>query len=804
MIVFFVCSIFIATDGFSQFSIRGTLLASDKEVLRYGLVVLKQKSKEIQRVYSDSLGKYSLTKIDSGRYDLVIKYFDTYSKQISVYLQRDTIINIDLSNDQKLLDEVVVHSRVRLAEQRGDRIVFEPAKNLVEDNNALDIVKYVPLIQYRESNEAFSIVGKPQTTILINNKKTALPREILVEMLRSIPAKNIRNIEVVLNPGSEYASSITGGIININVKRFAYEGWYGNLALQTVQSIYNTTILNGSINYSRNKVTIQFIPFINSSFNFYERQDNLVFNNGNTTAISDTYLRKYMVLGGGMNIDISLNKNSILSYNGWFSNVDGNATNRSNSFFSNVGMPYKIDSVENTNVRSSDNYKYNFGNINFHHSFSASGNSSLDLNFDYNLFHQRQTNINDFVIYNPPSSSGGIASAYNTSSPRDIDNLSFRADYASKWKQNVRMTSGVQLSNSNVDFVFNTFNVGAGQSVFNPSLSNDYSYTENYLAGFVSFDKPLGRKTSVSIGLRGEMTNYTIKDRVQKKSNDSSYANIFPSFSFSWRPDKNNQIGLSFSKKIIRPNWSILLPGRNYYNTNYFSENDPYLQPTIAYNLELSYLFKNVYTFNLSYNHSNNSFSNFTVPFIEAGTAKVKNTFLNYGQVNNFYLNVSYNKVIFKVWDLSITPSYKYSVSRSFNFFTPLHITNSAVSLNIYNSISISPKNKLSGTVTFQFDSKQRTINNEVLNNLSSLDISLKKVIGSFSLYLYLNDIYNGTSKVRNRLTAGGELNSNQSNYNYYNRAFSMKIRYVFGNKGINKSRNRGSANDEIKSRINP
>jgi len=784
-------------------SIKGKVTGTDGKRLPYATVALFNDTVELQKLSCDSLGNFELqihSTISAG-YGLKAIYLKEESEPVNLTAPYPFLI-LKINSNSTTLKEVNIAGGQSSLTRKSDRFLFVPGKTLAEGSSSLDMMRHVPLIKYEEKDNAFSIIGKSGTVIYINNKKTAIPRDMVIQMLNSLPAENIKSIEIITNPSSEYAANTTGGIININIKRQLNDGWLGNIAFTNQQSNYNKSILNGSINYRKDRLSINFISSISSDYNYYTDLNSLEYADQKTEHIDSRYFRRYTVLGGGLNADYDLTKNDYVSFNGWISNVHGDADKHSNTTFSTPGIP-ALNNGQNTQIKTDDFYIYNFGNLNYHHALNTLGSSSIDFNIDYNQFFQRRKDDGSFTNLDQAGNISGQPVLYKSNLPQDLFNLSEKVEYKRSLNKNTNLKAGAQYSNTHVNNDLRYYNyIGNNYSIDN-TLSNDYDYSEKYLAGFISLERTLSSTWNTTIGLRAERTSYSTQIKNLGISRDSTYTNLFPSLSIGYTPDQLNQFGLSISRKIERPNIELLFPGRTYYNENYYAENSPFLQPVLIYNTELTYTIHGKYTFLVNYNHAENNYANFTVPVIEDGVSKLKSTYINYGHVNAIDLFIVVTQTFFNgLWETNFTPSYNLSYFKGNHLPQPAEVTNNSLNIYFDNTLYLSKIKKWTAFATFKYSGVNKDLSGETLNARSSLDLIIKKVIQKFSFSLILGDIYNGYSKVKTARWPNQLLTGNQIESNFYNRSVAFKIRYNFGNNQLKTNKQRGIGNEEIKRRV--
>lgn len=97
-------------------------------------------------------------------------------------------------------------------------------------NNALDMLRKVPMITV-DAEENIRLNGQSNYKVLVNGKSSAvMSGDNVKEVLKSMPANTIKNIEVITNPSSKYEAEGVGGIINIiTVSRRETNGIVGSV-----------------------------------------------------------------------------------------------------------------------------------------------------------------------------------------------------------------------------------------------------------------------------------------------------------------------------------------------------------------------------------------------------------------------------------------------------------------------------------------------------------------------------------------------------------------------------------------------
>ncbi|MCZ4224000.1 outer membrane beta-barrel family protein [Pedobacter rhodius] len=782
-----------------QYKISGKVNSPDKKGVPYATVTLFKDALEFKVTACDSSGNFVFAFNDdvvSQKLYLQAKNFSSVSEKYEI--KNNNFIQLFLNPATTDLKTVEIKSAKPVFIRKADRFIFEPTPELAKGNSAIEIMRYTPLLKLDERSETISIINKPGTIIYINNRKSQMPTELLIQTLKSIPASDIKSIEIITNPGSEFDANIAGGIININLKRQINQGWLGNLTLQSVQSAYNTTMLNGGVTWSKQKFALQFIPFFNRSFNYSTRVNEIKYNSGALENLNSTNFRRYLVTGGGVNLDYDIDSANFLGIKLWRTGVSGKSRFNGNTNFNHP----LTDSTEISAYDGNDKYTYSFGNINYRWQLNKLKDSYLDINLDYNHFFQRKEYSGEFTTTG--NNSAGRPTLYFNILPQKFTNYSQKVEFSRRITLKSNLVSGVQFSSTNVGSDLSYNNVTAAGNLVESPLSNSFLYNEHYFSAFSVLKSQISKKWNANVGLRLEYTNYSTENIRDNILRDSSYFNLFPSFSVSFSPSFKHQLAVSFSRNISRPNIELLFPGRTYNNSTFFTENNPFLMPALVYKSEFSYVYNSQYAFQLSYYSTKNAYSSFIVSGVEANQNILRRTYVNYGSVNEFNLVINSSKNFFKnFWSVYFTPYLNYRYYAGKVGSTVVSDRNLNLNLILDNYIFLSRKKNWTAFLTYTFNGPKKDISGERINAGNSLDFQLKKVIGKFSLNFIATDLFNGNSIAEVNQFADLLITRNYSRTNSYNRSVMLRVRYNFGNTKLRVNKGRGTANDDIRGRAN-
>jgi outer membrane receptor protein involved in Fe transport len=116
----------------------------------------------------------------------------------------------------------------------------------------------------------------------------------------------------------------------------------------------------------------------------------------------------------------------------------------------------------------------------------------------------------------------------------------------------------MDVQNENLNYIQNPI---TGELVPIAAINANFKYTEEIYAAYGTFSGKLGKNFTYMAGLRAESSKYDGK----LLTNDSSFSNsfpfsLFPSVFLTYKMENNQDLQLSYSRRINRPNFFQLLP----------------------------------------------------------------------------------------------------------------------------------------------------------------------------------------------------------------------------------------------------
>jgi len=126
--------------------------------------------------------------------------------------------------------EVTVTAQKPLVKMEADKIIFSmEADPEAQTTNSLEMLRKVPLISV-DAEENITLNGQSNFKVLVNGKSSNMMSKNFKEVLKSLPANTIKDIEVITNPSSKYDAEGVGGIINIITTKKTINGYNGSVS----------------------------------------------------------------------------------------------------------------------------------------------------------------------------------------------------------------------------------------------------------------------------------------------------------------------------------------------------------------------------------------------------------------------------------------------------------------------------------------------------------------------------------------------------------------------------------------------
>ena len=543
---------------------------------------------------------------------------------------------IQIKPETMTIKGVVVSGERPKVQLQGNSLVMNVEGTVMERmGTAEDVLSRVPTIS--KKGETFEILGKGVPLIYLNNRKLTDLQE-----LKNIQSDNIKNVEVIQNPGARYEASVNAVII-IRTKRTAGEGlgveltsWsrkgHGFANNERINLTYRTGKLDlfanlfGAYNKRWEKGEFEQTVFADTLWVITNKQKDKVYN---------------PFLEGRFGFNYQLNDNN--SFGGFYQHTYDYVKTRSDYDDDLQANGSMYDHLQNSSVNRAEGAPKHQVNLYY---TGKIGKFCIDFNADYTYRNQRNRNQQQELSESQEN--------------RDVN------------------TYALTCSRLMAEKLFVTYPFGKGQievgeeytnTRWNSSFENEEGYIANSnneqheqaIAPFVELQQQVGR-FRLSAGLRYEhVESEYFVGGIRRDDQSRTYDDFFPSVSLSTSL-KSLQLSFSYAKRTSRPSYWMLSSDVIYENRLNMQTGNPYLKPVKYHNVNTMAMWKWLYL-NVNFSHCVDPIL-YTVESLEGDSKVNLVTHKNYEYADWITITLGAQKNVKLGHEVTWTPQYNLSLMK--------------------------------------------------------------------------------------------------------------------------------------------
>jgi ferric enterobactin receptor len=562
--------------------------------------------------------------------------------------------NITLKKDIKQLANVTVTASKPLLRLDGEKKIFSVDKDLVSaGGTAIDVMKNVPSVQVDIDGNV--TMRNAQPTLFLDGRPTTLT-------LDQIPASAIESVEVITNPSAKYdASGGNAGILNIVLKKNKKSGYNGTI--QSGIDKYGAISGGGDLSIRQQKFNFSVSANLNQNKgrsngtttrdNFAETPETSIFQN-------NTSRNKGQFMFGRIGFDYFLTNRTTVSIGA----VKVRGEMKPNEMISTAA-----DSLYSAGTTSSYSERSTTGSRVFNGTGFTLGLKQLfpkdgqELTADINFFGGKNTASSLYHTDIFAAKEGAITDYIEQKLQSNGRNqfITIQTDYVQPIKGKLKVETGLRAqlrtTKSDIDNFF--YNKGTGEFDIVSNASTNYKNADNVYAAYVSVSNTI-KNFGYQLGLRAESSSYDgEKTNTGEKFSNQFPISLFPSVSLNQKLKKDQQLQLSYSRRINRPNFFQLIPFTDYTDPLNISRGNPNLVPEFTQSLEFSYSktlpHNNTILASAYYKYTDNLITRYQQ--IEYDDVLVKdvlvNSFINANNSRSLGLEITAVNPLAKWWDMT-------------------------------------------------------------------------------------------------------------------------------------------------------
>ncbi len=765
-------------------TIKGQLVsATDKKPLPYATISVANSTvpqKSIKKFATDDNGNFATT-LQTGNYIFTFQFVGMNNLNRNVEVKGGEsqldLGKVEMAESSTELDEISVTAQRPLVKVEIDKLTYS-AKDDPEasTSNVLDLLRKVPLVTI-DGEDNIQLKGSSNFKIYLNGKPSNMISNNPSQVLKSMPANSIKDVEVITDPGARYDAEGVGGIINIITDKRVDEGYSGSVGANgdTFGGYGGSAYLSmkyGKFGFTGNgSYFYHNMPEAKTSFAREEMASNPV------KLTQDGTSKNH---GGGLfyNTQLSYEPDTLNLFNVSVGQFGG-------KFYSESEQKALSQGARNYSYRQNNNSMSQFGSFtlttDYQRTFKKKG-EMLTVSYRF----EKNPNNSDFESVFSNVDSYFYPDGYRMKSLNDAggNEHTGQVDYVNPLtgKHNIEM--GLKyIYRDNSSRGNNTFlDVANGQWKEDVSRKNDLDHDQKIASGYAGYGFKTG-KFGLKLGLRGENTAQKIHFMSAKTDTivNTNFFDLVPSAAFSYQLGMTKTLRWGYNMRISRPGIWYLNPYINDSDPNNIRYGNPNLDAEQTHNFNINYgSFAQKVNFNatLSYSFTRNAITSRI--FIDEYQGRE-------GVTCNTYDNIGRNQSIgldgYASW--TPIPAIRMNVNGSISY-TDIQSTENA---NVRNS-GLSGRGF--GGITFTLPKDVRLSAN---GGLFTSNIQLQTTQSAFYFYSFsamksffnkkLDISLNATTpfhKYRDfKLTTTGEGFVQKMNYQNPMRTFRLSLTYRFG-----------------------
>lgn len=545
---------------------------------------------------SDLEGNFSISGIASGSYTLRISFvgyqpFERTGVNITASKSQINLGNITLAQSKaNQLKEVTIQAQQNAMQLGIDRKVFNVEQSLVsEGGSATDLLANVPTVSV-DIDGNVNLRGSGSVRVLIDGKPSAIGGGDMATVLQSLPASSIESIELITNPSSKYDAEGQTGIINIVLKKNKKIGINGAVSFSAgTQENYNAST---NLNYRDKNVNL----YGNYSFRYGTRlgggfNNTSFLNSGQTSNISDG-ARNNVGNNAKVGADFYINEKTTIG-------ASANVNFRDSEDFEDINYIYQGYSNVLSNGKSyrrSEEEGLDKGydlTLDFSRKFKKQG-EELVANFSFGQNSEDEgSNFNQRFSYPQRLNPDSLETRINANTEARTS-YNIQADYTLPLTEKQKFETGYRSNISiNEEGQASTLN-----NVLDYSLTNDFTSEDMVHAVYANYQNQITEGFGFQAGLRAEQAYLNTEykgidgDTFARTSAKSSldYFRVYPSIFLTQKLKGDNQLQLSYTRRVNRPRGWQVNPFLDVTDPNNLRRGNPNLKPEDIHSMEFSYM----------------------------------------------------------------------------------------------------------------------------------------------------------------------------------------------------------------------
>jgi outer membrane receptor protein involved in Fe transport len=533
---------------------------------------------------ADENGQFAVTGLRPGNYYVDFKFIGyEHTKKENVTIG-DGLLDLDLGTIELFLaaenlGEINVLAQEHPIMYQIDKKVIDSSQFPTSANGtAADVLANTPSVVVDVEGNV-TLRGSSDFTVMIDGRPTPFDP---ADALDQIPASTIRNIEIITNPSAKYDPDGNGGIININTKKSKLVGISG--ILNATADSYGFLTGDFLMNYKLEKFNI----FLSGNkSNRYSEGEYESFSESydsdtiTTVSVGESNKgRESWSLKSGF--DFFMNDKNTLSFN---VSLDGRSRTNGGIYDSHEYSTSGYDLISLTESSSDGSRKNVAFSLDYKKTFEKEGQE-----FTAYAYYETGTS-SERSPYEQYDENSDLIEGQKSWEDGDGTEFRLNADYVYPINDKTKFEMGYQ-ARIDRDYEWNDVHWYTVDDDYEPTPTSEYysdTHFDRDIHSFYGIFNNAGTIMGYQLGLRTEYTNRVLDFSGSTQEYKINRWDLFPTAHFSFQLPLEQQLTVSYARRISRPRGYYLEPFITYVDAYNIRSGNPDIQPEYINSYEMGY-----------------------------------------------------------------------------------------------------------------------------------------------------------------------------------------------------------------------
>lgn len=489
--------------------------------------------------------------------------------------KNDSIMTDSIERELSLNEFFVKAERIR--KKNGGYSISLAGSDMSKGKDMNGLLAQLPGITLEEGS--IMVQGQAPAAVYVDGIKTDM------DILKSLPAERIANVEINWNAGRNEMTGIRGGVIRIRTKKeFGMAGTLNGSIHYLPEYGYSGETVSLFTSVGTKRMTV----YNNAMFYHKKRngdyEETRTLKNNDTNTFTEEKMRGWpRFFQNWLNISYDISKEHKLGLSGLLVYDDEkehtNATTYSNNLQEKILTTHTNPSYS-INAQTVALYNWNIDSI----------GSGLTVTADY-----LKRNTSQHLV--TKTENGQSLDTKKSSTKQETDMLRISPIWKKVMNNGNEMTSGIDFRHIWL------------RDISTNSISTTHSRMRSYTpAVFVSYSGKINKTLNYEAGVRVQYDNMSVKiaDNTQARTqtvNDYTKWSINPSFSLDYdlNPDKGHSIYLNYEHYVDELPYDAISSFKRYDEADHYTVGNPGIKPMIGNTASLTFTMFNKFSIFVRY-----------------------------------------------------------------------------------------------------------------------------------------------------------------------------------------------------------